>query len=58
MAPVTTLVAREENAIFSLNGSFAHEMAQIAKFGTALKTSKNDLIVLPSTKKLHVFTAV
>lgn len=58
MAPVTTLVAREENAIFSLDGNFAHEMAQIAKFGTALKTSKSDLIVLPSTKKLHVFTAV
>ena len=58
MAPVTTLVARDENAIFSLNGNFANEMAQIAKFGTALKTSKNDLIVLPSTKKLHVFTAI
>ena len=58
LAPVTTLASREENAIFELSGTFAHEMAQIAKFGTALKTSKNDSIVLPSKKKLHIFTAV
>lgn len=55
LAPVDELVAFGESQIFTLTGTFAHEMRKMSEFGVALETDRHNRIVLPANDTLHVY---